>query len=182
MTPGVVFLDRDGVINVEGGYLVRPEDLHSLPGSLEAIAALCEAGWRIVVYTNQSGVGRGYMTAEALDAIHDRLRCEVGKCGGYLTGIYACIHAPDAGCDCRKPKPGLLLQAARDHDLDLSASFAVGDSPRDIGAGHSAGCRTVLVLTGHTNIYNAADFPAPQPDHVFPTLHAFVTWLLAWSA
>ncbi len=178
MRTGVVFLDRDGVINVEGGYLDNADDWRPLPGALEAIAALHNAGWKIIVYTNQSGVGRGYMTEDALDVLHQHLLCEVAKTGGHITAIYACVHAPDAGCDCRKPKPGMLLQAARDHGIDLNASFAVGDSPRDIAAGHAAGCRTVLVLTGHARSYSAIDFPDPQPGHVFPTLTVFTDWLL----
>ena len=178
-----VFLDRDGVINTEGGqYITRPEDLVILPGALDAIAALTRAGWPIVVFTNQSGVGRGYMPADALDAIHSSLRREVALSGGELTAIYACPHHPEAGCDCRKPKPGMLTQAARDHDLDLSASFAVGDSPRDIAAGGAAGCQTVLVLSGHTKEYIPEQFPAPHPDHVFPNLLAFTHWLLGPAA
>jgi histidinol-phosphate phosphatase family protein len=179
MSRRAVFLDRDGVINVEGGdYIDRPEDLHVLPGALEAIAALSRRGWPVVVFTNQSGVGRGFMTAGALESIHAYLRCEVARAGGELTAVYACTHMPDAGCDCRKPRPGMLIEAAREHDLDLPRSFAVGDSPRDIAAAKSAGATAVLVLSGHTSRYDPADFPAPQPDYVFPDLAAFAAWLL----
>ena len=181
MTSRVVFLDRDGVINAEGGYVDRPENLYPLPGSLEAIASLGRAGWTSIVYTNQAGVGRGYMSEESLLAVHNHLHNVVRDSGGRLAAIYACVHAPDAECDCRKPTPGLLFQAAKEHGIDLRASYAVGDSPRDICAGHSAGCRTVLVLTGHTAAYDAALFPDPQPDYVFPTLLAFTDWLLSQS-
>ena len=179
MTSRVVFLDRDGVIYAEGGeYVDRPEDLRFLPGSLEAIAALCEARWTIVVFTNQSGVGRGLMTQDTLDAIHNHLRCEAARRGGFITAIYACPHRPEVGCECRKPKPGMLLQAARDHDIDLAGAYAVGDSPRDIAAARAAKCTTVLVLSGHTRAYLEAEFPGPRPDYVFPDLSAFASWLL----
>jgi D-glycero-D-manno-heptose 1,7-bisphosphate phosphatase len=174
-----VFLDRDGVINVEGGdYVCRSEDLCLLPGALESIAALTQAGWTVVVFTNQSGVGRGYMSADALDAIHGYLRCAAAKSGGELTAIYACPHHPDDGCECRKPKPGMLLQAAREHNIDLAHSYAVGDSPRDIGAGKAAGCQTVLVLSGHTQEFCPDEFPLAHPDHIFADLSAFTGWLL----
>ena len=179
MSRRAVFLDRDGVINVECGEHIRhPEDLQLLPGSAAAIAALSKAGWPIVVYTNQSGVGRGYMSMADLDAIHDTLRCQVEIYGGELTAIYACTHHPNEGCDCRKPKPGMLLQAASEHDLDMAASFAVGDSPRDIAAANAAGCSPVLVLSGSTTEYTRDQFPTAQPKHVFPDLSAFAKWLL----
>ena len=176
--PGrAVFLDRDGVLNVEGGYVVRPEDLLLLPGSAGAVARLNEAGWSVFIYTNQAGVGRGLLTLETLDAIHARLREEIAKEGGALTAIYACPHHPDDACACRKPNPGLLLEAAREHYLDLARCYAIGDSPRDIAAAAQAGCATILVLTGHTRAYTPESFPAPQPDHVFPDLSAAVEWL-----
>jgi len=164
---------------VEGGkHVLRPEDLHILPGVLNAIADLTQAGWPVFVFTNQSGVGRGYMTEAALDAIHDYLHCEVVKAGGELTAIYACPHHPTAGCDCRKPQPGMLLQASREHNIDLGASVVVGDSPRDIAAGKAAGARAVLVLSGRTRDYSPERFPFPQPDEVFPDLMTFARWLL----
>lgn len=173
-----VFLDRDGVVTVEGGaYVTRPDDLRLLSGAAEAVARLTAAGWPVFLFTNQAGVGRGCLTLETLEAIHARLCAEIGAAGGHLTSIYACIHAPEAGCDCRKPKPGLLLQAAAEHSLDLSACYVVGDSPRDIAAAHAAGCRALLVLTGHTPVYDAATFPPPPPDHVFPDLAAAADWL-----
>ena len=180
MSRRAVFLDRDGVINVEGGEFVsRPEDLCILPGALEAIAALTRAHWPVVVFTNQSGVGRGRMSMDDLRSVHDSLETLVQRAGGRLSGIYACPHQPDAGCDCRKPKPGMLRQAACEHDIELQASFAVGDSPRDIAAGQAAGCTTVLVLSGHTKEISRDNFPTPHPDHIFPDVLAFTSWLLA---
>jgi len=180
MKDRVVFLDRDGVINVEdGNFVTRPEDLRLLPGALESIARLTAAGWTIVIFTNQSGVGRGQMTESALAEVHDSLRAQVTAAGGHLAGIYACIHAPDAGCDCRKPQPGLLIRAAQELKLDLSTAYAAGDTPRDIAAGHSAGCKTALILSGHTKTYSPESFPDPQPDEVFPNISALAEWLIS---
>ena len=170
-----VFVDRDGVLNRElGGYVTRPEDLELLPGVAEGIARLNGAGWPVIVFTNQAGVGRGRLTAETLEQIHARLRMEIEKAGGELRAIYACLHHPDDGCECRKPLPGMLLQAAREHHLDLAQCYAIGDTPRDIHAAHAAGCQTMLVLTGHTSAFDASAFPAPHPDAVFPDLSAAV--------
>jgi histidinol-phosphate phosphatase family protein len=173
-----VFLDRDGVVSVEGGeYVTHPDALRLLPGALEAIAHLTEAGWPVFLFTNQAGVGRGFLTLETLDAIHARLRAEIEATGGALRGIYACPHAPGEGCDCRKPRPGLLHCAAVEHALDLTHCYVIGDTPRDIAAGNAVGCQTILVLTGHTNPYAPATFPPPQPDYVFADLLAAAAWL-----
>ncbi|HZT42240.1 MAG TPA: D-glycero-beta-D-manno-heptose 1,7-bisphosphate 7-phosphatase [Chthonomonadaceae bacterium] len=174
-----LFLDRDGVLTAEtGAYITQPDALELLPGAAAAVARLTAAGWPIVVVTNQAGVGRGVLSVSALEAIHARLHANIQAAGGALTAIYACPHHPDDGCDCRKPLPGLLLQAATEHGLDLSASTMIGDSPRDIAAGHAAGCHTILVLTGHTASYEPTTFPLPHPDRVFPDLPAAADWLL----
>ena len=164
------FLDRDGVLNEDRGYISRLEDFVMLPGSAEAVAELNRAGWLAVVFTNQSGVARGMLTAQRLNEIHVQLRAEVAAAGGELTAIYACPHGPDSDCDCRKPKAGMLLRAAAEHNIDLSASVVVGDSPRDIAAGHAAGCQTILVLSGQTRAYAPLSFPEPQPHLVCANL------------
>jgi histidinol-phosphate phosphatase family protein len=174
-----IFLDRDGVVSVEGGeYVTTPEGLQLLPGSPEAIATLTTAGLPIFLFTNQAGVGRGFLTLETLHQIHARMVQKIELTGGRFTALYCCPHAPDAGCDCRKPKAGMLLQAAKEHDLDLARCCVVGDTSRDITAGHSVGCKTVLVLTGHTKSYDPSEFPDPQPDHVFPDLLTAVNTIL----
>jgi D-glycero-D-manno-heptose 1,7-bisphosphate phosphatase len=176
---GAIFLDRDGVLNFESGdYITRKEDLQSLSGALEAVAKLTQAGWRVFVYTNQSGVGRGYMSLEELNSIHAHLQSKAEEAGGKIIKIYACTHHPEAGCDCRKPAPGLLRQAAQEYEIDLYASYAVGDSPREIAAAYAAGCIPALVLSGHTKQVDPEDFTGPVPDHVFNDLSAFVEWLL----
>lgn len=172
-----IFLDRDGVLNVEAGYLREPDALVMLPGAAEAVARFNRSGWQTIVFTNQSGVGRGFMTLDELERVHARLSEEIEKAGGTLAGVYACPHHPDDGCDCRKPLPGLLLQAAREHDIDLTQCCAVGDTPRDLHAAHAVGCRTFLVLSGHTRAYSLDTFPDPQPDAVLPDLAAVAALL-----
>src|SRR5690348_1195966 len=116
----VVFLDRDGVLTAEtGAYITEPAGLILLPGAAEAVARLTAAGRRVFLFTNQAGVGRGCLTAEMLERIHAHLAAHIEAAGGRLEGVYVCPHHPDAGCDCRKPEPGLLLRAAADHALDL---------------------------------------------------------------
>ncbi|HPT84123.1 MAG TPA: HAD family hydrolase [Limnochordia bacterium] len=142
-----VFLDRDGVLNKS--YKFRPpntpEELILLPGVPEAIRRLNAAGYLVFVVTNQGGVGLGYMTQETLDAIHAKLVQEVAKGGGSFTAIAACTHKPKEGCSCRKPKPGLILDLAERYNVDLGASFMVGDRDVDLQAGRAAGTRTILI-------------------------------------
>ncbi|MCS7269811.1 MAG: D-glycero-beta-D-manno-heptose 1,7-bisphosphate 7-phosphatase [Gemmataceae bacterium] len=150
-----VFLDRDGVIIEDGGYVADAEQVRLLPGAAQAIAALNRAGWHVVVVTNQSGIARGYFSPTALEEVHDRLKQLLWCYGASLDAIYVCPHHPDGviddyreACHCRKPQPGLLLQAAADLQLDLSQCWLIGDRPSDLEAGAQAGCRTVLVRTG----------------------------------
>lgn len=140
-----VFFDRDGVINRfpgPGRFVLRWEEFRLLPGTATALARLRSAGFFLAVVTNQSGIGRGLMTEETLREIHRRMQQALEPQS--FDAIYYCRHHPDAGCACRKPAPGMLFRAAREHDLDLPRSFLVGDSPRDIETGRAAGCRTVL--------------------------------------
>lgn len=136
------FLDRDGVLNhrIPGDtYVTRPEELRVLPHAAEGVRELARRGYLTVVVTNQRGVGRGLMSLADLEAVHARLRAELAAGGARLDGIYACPHDRDAGCECRKPRPGLLLRAARELGIDLARSLLVGDSERDLEAGRAAG-------------------------------------------
>ena len=147
----VVLLDRDGVINrkaPEGDYVKSWREFEFLPGAVEALARLTRHGYEVYVVTNQRGIARGLMTRQDLDDIHARMRAALRRHGVELGGIYVCPHGLDDGCDCRKPKPGLLLRAAEEHDFDLGGTVFIGDSPSDAGAGRAAGCRTVLVGPG----------------------------------
>ncbi|MCD6461380.1 MAG: HAD family hydrolase [Thermoplasmata archaeon] len=133
-------MDRDGVINYKvAGYVTRVEDFHLLPGAAEAIARINASGWLVVLVTNQSVIGRGLATRERVDEIHRHMLSLLAEKGAHLDGIYLCPHTPWDGCPCRKPEPGMLLQAARDLDIDLGASVMIGDSDTDLEAGRRAG-------------------------------------------
>jgi D-glycero-D-manno-heptose 1,7-bisphosphate phosphatase len=170
MADRAVFLDRDGTLIEDPGYLSDPSAVRLLPGAAEALRALRAAGYRLVLVSNQSGIGRGYFTLEEAEAVHRRLVDELAERGVALDDARYCPHAPDEGCSCRKPKPGLLLAAADELGLDLEASFMVGNSPSDIGAGKRAGCRTVL-LGSESSDAVAADLEAPD----WPAAVSFLT-------
>lgn len=146
----LAILDRDGVINEDSPHYIKsPDEWHALPGSLEAIARLSRADWRVVIASNQSGVGRGLFPMTMLNAIHAKLRRELAQAGGMVDAIFVCPHGPDDGCHCRKPAPGLFLDIARRYEVDLARTPAVGDSLRDLQAASAAGCAPWLVLTGN---------------------------------
>ncbi len=154
MSDKAVFLDRDNTIIEDLGYIGDPALVRLLPGVEQAIKSLQAAGYKIVVVTNQSGVARGLLTEAMLEKIHDELRRQLSLKEAYLDGIYYCPYHPEGTVEgyaidsgLRKPKPGMLLKAAGEMDLDLSGSWMVGDSPRDIEAGQRAGCRTIRVRT-----------------------------------
>jgi D-glycero-D-manno-heptose 1,7-bisphosphate phosphatase len=145
-----IFLDRDGVIIENRANYVRSwSDVSIYPQALQALASVSESEYALVLVTNQSAVGRGILPLRAVDQINARLLGEIKAAGGRIDGIYVCPHAPQDGCNCRKPGPGLILQAAQELSLDLSRSILIGDALSDIQAGQSAGVRkNVLVLTG----------------------------------
>lgn len=153
-----IFLDRDGTVNVHKGFITNPDDIELLPDVAEAINGLRALGYLIIIVTNQPVIARGDCSEERLKEIHNRLEALLGEKGAFIDGLYYCPHHPDKGfenevpelkkiCSCRKPAPGLLLKAQKDFNIDLSASFMVGDSERDVEAGRSAGCRSVLLTT-----------------------------------
>ncbi len=144
-TRKAVFLDRDGTLIPDRGYLADPGGVALFPGVPEALRSLRERGFLLVLVTNQSGIGRGFFSNADLEAVHRRLMQLLERHGAGLDDIFFCPHAPDDACDCRKPKPGMILHAARKWGIDCTASFMVGDSPADMGAGRAAGCRTVCV-------------------------------------
>lgn len=169
-----VFLDRDDTIARDVRYCRRPEDLEILPTVPEAIRHLNENGFAVVVVTNQSGITRGYFTEETLAQIHKKMKDELGNHGAWVDAIYYCPHHPDDRCECRKPKPGLLLQAATELGIDLHSSYMVGDAPMDVDAGKAAGCKTILVGTG-SNGGNAAKATA---DYTADNLYTGVEWIV----
>jgi D-glycero-D-manno-heptose 1,7-bisphosphate phosphatase len=145
----LVILDRDGVINQDSAsYIKSPDEWKPIAGSLEAIALLNQAGYRVLVATNQSGVGRGLFDMATLNAIHDKMHRALGLVGGRVDGIFYCPHAQDAGCACRKPRPGLLDEISKRFGVSLDGVPFIGDSLRDLQAGAAVGAQPVLVLTG----------------------------------
>jgi len=174
-----VLLDRDGVINEDSpNYIRSPAEWIPIPGSLEAIAKLTRERIRIVVLTNQSAIGRGLMTKSDLDAIHHHMRDAIEQAGGQVAAIYDCPHAPQAGCDCRKPKPGLFLRFAEDFGVSLDGIPAVGDSLRDLTAADRAGARPVLVMTGNGQKTRAAlSGSRLEGVEIHPDLAAFASSL-----
>jgi len=150
---GAIFLDRDGTINAQPAphaYITHPDDLHFLPGALDALAFLAKnSGRKIAVVTNQACIGKTLATAAEVEAVHDRMRAGIRLAGGRIDAIYLCPHTPEDACFCRKPLPGLLIQAARELGVDLGKSCLIGDSATDLRAGWAAGVPEVyLVLTG----------------------------------
>lgn len=189
MSRPAVFLDRDGTVCREVGYVNHPSRLELMPDAGEAIRRLNSAGVAVVIATNQAGIARGYFPEHVLHETHQRLHALLAAQGARLDGIYACVHHPETGepgfrtdCDCRKPKAGLLLDAARDLDLDLSQSAMVGDSFRDVGAGKNAGvAHTVMLRTGYGQgelLWKSAH-TSFWPDHVADTLGDAIAWIMA---
>jgi D-glycero-D-manno-heptose 1,7-bisphosphate phosphatase len=144
-----VLLDRDGTIIVERHYLADPDGVELLEGAIEGLHHMRDLGLGLVVVTNQSGVGRGYFDVERVEMVHFRLRELLAGHGIYLDGIYFCPHTPDDGCDCRKPRPGLVHRASIDLHFDPQATFVIGDKPCDIELGRRLRATTVLVKTGY---------------------------------
>ena len=144
-----IFIDRDGVINENrSDYVKSWDEFRFLPGSREAIASLTKAGHRIIVCTNQAGVAQGLISLATMEDIHHCMQAAIEEMGGAIEKVYACTHSKDANCDCRKPRPGMLLRASRELDLNLGDAVFIGDSITDMQAGIAAGVRTLLVLTG----------------------------------
>jgi D-glycero-D-manno-heptose 1,7-bisphosphate phosphatase len=180
MSQPAVFLDRDGTINEQMGYINHLSRFKLLDQAVVAIRRLNEAGVKVVVVTNQSGAARGYFPASLVDEIHAHLKQILAAGGAHLDGIYTCLHGPADGCACRKPQPTLMQQAARDLDLDLSRSYLVGDRYSDIQTAANAGGKGILVLTGYGRgeyEYLRAAQPV-QPVYVAPDLLEAVEWIL----
>ena len=145
----LVILDRDGVINHDSDHFIKsPDEWKPIPGSLEAIARLNQAGYRVVIATNQSGIGRGLFDMATLNAIHDKMHKMLAQMGGRIDALFFCPHAADSKCDCRKPRPGMFEEISRRFNMDLKGVPAIGDSLRDLQAAVSMGAMPVLVRTG----------------------------------
>jgi D-glycero-D-manno-heptose 1,7-bisphosphate phosphatase len=177
-----VFLDRDGTLNVERNYLYRVADFELVPGAAEAVALLNQSGRLAIVVTNQAGIARGLYDAAAVDVLHGHLQAVLREHGAHIDAFYFCPHHPEftGQCDCRKPRPGMLLAAAADHAVDLGRSWLVGDTLGDLGAGQAAGCRTILVRTGYGTRTEAELLASSvQPAAVVDDVLAAVRFILA---
>lgn len=172
----LIILDRDGVINEDSDEFVKSVDeCHLIPGSADAIARLCDAGYLVVVATNQSGIARGLLDEFDLAQIHQYISARVEEAGGFIEAFVYCPHGPDDQCECRKPKPGLLEKIADEFGLPLSGCAFVGDSLRDLQAAQAAGCEPVLVLSGKGEQTLLAGLPAAlESTRVYKNLSAFV--------
>jgi len=173
--PKAVFLDRDGTLIVDRGYLAEPDGVELLPDVGESLVRLVEAGFVLVLVTNQSGIGRGYFPPEAVDAQHERLAELLRAHEVSFAAVAVCPHAPWDECECRKPKPGLLKATAEELGIDLRRSFMVGDKPSDVQAGREVGCRTVLVQG------DALPSQDVDCDHIASGLRDCVDWILRMS-
>ncbi len=171
-----VFLDRDGTINEDSGYVSKPGEVVLIKGAVEAIRALNSLGIPVIIITNQSGVGRGYFTEDGLKAVNTRLIELLNDGGARIDGIYYCVHLPDDNCGCRKPKTGLITKAASDLGIDPRLSYVIGDKTSDAGLARNAGAKAVMVRTGHgrKDVQTLLD----APDFVADDIVSAVEWVI----
>lgn len=176
-----IFLDRDGTLNPDPGYIKSPDQFELFPGAAEALGRLKLAGARLILVTNQSGIARGFLSRQNLEAIHSKLAHVLGQAGVTLDGIYFCPHHPDDGCGCRKPNPGMIDQAVRELGVNLERSYVIGDHLRDIQLAKRVGARSVLVSTGVTQLQELEGLTDAHqiPDRVADSLNEAVDWLLS---
>lgn len=175
----VVFLDRDGVINYNrDDYVKSVSEFEFLPRAMDGLRRLKESGRTVIVISNQAGVGKGLISLESLRQIDHLMISAVTEAGGEIAAVRYCVHRPDEACDCRKPAPGLLLRAGEEFGFDPSDAFFVGDAAGDVLAGKSAGCRTVMVLSGRTSVEDAAALN-PTPDYIAADLDEAARWIIS---
>ena len=182
-TTRLVILGRDGVLNeYRESHVTTPDEWVAIPGALEAVSRLQHAGWHVVVATNQAGVGRGMIDMAAVNAVHARMNQRLLAEGGRLDSVFFCPHTPEDGCNCRKPKPGMMLEIGRRYSVELAQVPMVGDTARDLEAAHAAGCEPHLVQTGRAALLDAAALSqlvqSVPGTRVHADLAAFVDFLL----
>ncbi len=184
---GAVFVDRDGTISEEVGYIRNIDQFRLMPKSAEAIKLINKSGLKAIVVTNQAGVAKGYFPEEMVSRVHRKMEKTLSEQGAFLNGIYYCPHHPGGvvesyrkTCDCRKPASGLLKQASKDHSIDLSSSYMVGDKVTDIECAHRAGVKGILVLTGYgeDELKKIEGTKAREPEYVADDLFDAVKWIM----
>jgi D-glycero-D-manno-heptose 1,7-bisphosphate phosphatase len=177
-----IILDRDGVINHDSDvYIKSPDEWLPIPRSLEAVATLNRAGYRVLVATNQSGVARGFYSIDTLDQIHEKMMRELAAVGGYVDEIFFCPHHPDEKCACRKPQIGMVLAIQKKYNLNLADTFFIGDSYADMAGAIAAGCKPLLVLTGNGYL-TLAKHPDFENIPKFADLSAAVEYVLSQTS
>ncbi len=177
----LIALDRDGVVNEDSpSYIKSLEEWHTVPGSMKAIAKLKQLGYLVVIATNQSGIARGLFTLDTLKILHQKMLAEIEEAGGQLDGIFICPHAPEDLCECRKPKPGLLLQAANKFNVEPQEILMIGDSTRDMLAAKNCGAKAIFIKTAH----KTSDLLAAQKEGVpiYESLAAAVDYICTPSS
>lgn len=168
----LVILDRDGVINFDSDQFIKsPDEFKIIPGTLESIAKLNQHGIKVVIATNQSGIGRGLFDMDTLNLIHKKLHTSLAEVGGRIEAIFFCPHVDSDNCECRKPKNGMFLEIAETFNISLHGIFAVGDSLRDLQAAFSVGCQPILVLTGKgkNTLKNHNENPQENSEFLIPS-------------
>ncbi|MBI4335857.1 MAG: HAD family hydrolase [Candidatus Omnitrophica bacterium] len=187
MRNDLIFLDRDGVINrdpdelTDKGYVTCWEEFQFLPGALEALRVLTENSFKIVIISNQAGVGRGVYTKEKLDEITERMLEEIKAKKGLIYSVRYCVHRPEDNCDCRKPNTALFTRATQGVNMDFAKSYFIGDTKRDVEAGNRIGCRTVLVLSGKVKRESETSSWEVKPDFIMNDLKEAARKISAWS-
>jgi D,D-heptose 1,7-bisphosphate phosphatase len=170
-----VFIDRDGTINIDGPYLADPDKFQMYPGVGEGVGTLRKYGFKIIVITNQSGIGRGYFTEKDLLKIHEKMKKEFQRFHTKIDGIYYCPHRPDENCECRKPKTKLFEQAIYDHNIDVKKSYMIGDKMQDVEAGKKMGVKTILIPLANKENIGTIEL---KPDYVAVNFTEAVEWIL----
>jgi len=160
-----IFMDRDGTVSEEIGYMYHTDLYRPFPWAGPAIRKINESGMKAVLITNQSGIERGYFPESQVHEVHAILRSELARHNATLDAIYFCPHHPETGCDCRKPRPGMLLRAQHELGIDLSRSFVIGDKYVDVGVAHAAGAKSILVLTGYGAEEHKNNKHLPEQPH-----------------
>ena len=176
-----VFIDRDGTINANIGYINNLKDFKIYNGVAEGIKLLNQDGFKVIIITNQSGLARGFFTEEMLEKIHNKMKREISEKGATVDAIYYCPHHPDVKCSCRKPRTGLLEKAVKDFDVDIDESFIIGDRMLDIEAGQGIGCKTVLVPENKEKVAIEMQESNVKPDIICDDFYSGAEWITKLS-
>jgi len=178
MANKTVFIDRDGTINANTGYIKTPDDFKIYKGVAEGIKILNNMGYKVIIITNQSGIARGFFNEEMLEKIHEKMKKELSEKGATVDAIYFCPHHPDEKCNCRKPEPGMLQKAMKDFDVDVQKSFIIGDRMLDVEAGNKIGVKTVLVPENKKKVDIEMQESNITPDIVCDDFYSGVEWIV----